>query len=72
MAGASLARPSDEEPSRPSTGGIGVLHLSVLREREPQGPRRCQECGTLLSRYNRSPRYCFVHEPKSYRAPNRW
>jgi hypothetical protein len=25
--------------------------------------RRCIECGAFLSRYNRSEKYCFNHEP---------
>ncbi len=24
--------------------------------------RRCEDCGTILSRYNSSMRYCFVHD----------
>ena len=47
-----------------------VHHRSV-----PANPvRRCVECGTILSRYNSSARYCFAHEPPSYyqRTPSRW
>lgn len=29
--------------------------------------RRCFECGAFLSRYNRSEKYCFNHEPTGVR-----
>jgi hypothetical protein len=52
--------------------------LDEIRSREGvaearSAPRRptCVECGAFLSRYNPSETHCAVHEPPSYRIPDR-
>lgn len=51
------------------------MPLPHLRTRKPENPdakppkqfakgRQCMICGTPLSRYNPSPKYCYNHEPK--------
>ncbi|HYT77680.1 MAG TPA: hypothetical protein VEQ37_00150 [Actinomycetota bacterium] len=35
-------------------------------------PRTCKTCGTVLSRYNTSQRYCFVHQPPDLHSRDHW
>ena len=34
--------------------------------------RACVVCGAFLSRYNPSETHCAIHEPPSFRFPERW
>jgi hypothetical protein len=34
-------------------------------------PGTCKTCGTVLSRYNTSKSYCFVHQPPDLRSRDR-
>jgi hypothetical protein len=47
---------------------------AVVGESKPHSSRRrtCETCGTALSRYNESEKYCFIHQPLDFRLRNRW
>jgi hypothetical protein len=45
----------DLGPSQSGAYSSGPAQWSVRK-------RRCFECGAFLSRYNRSEKYCFIHE----------
>lgn len=55
----------------PSLRALGATpNGSPLRQYEPG--RVCLRCGAVLSRYNRSGAYCFVHQRKRVVIPDQW
>jgi hypothetical protein len=53
--GCNVAMMADSASTQPAAIRSDAPHPSVRR-------RRCYECGAFLSKYNRSERYCFIHE----------